>query len=62
MFLCNIFLHVDIESAGTKFLLLFVCKNVLQFWLCYIRKMVQFHVLDLVSCLTVHFTLPELGL
>ncbi len=23
-------------------------KNVLQFWLCYIRKMVQFHVLDLI--------------
>ncbi len=24
-------------------------KNVLQFWLCYIRKMVQFHVVDLIK-------------
>ncbi len=31
-------------------------KNVLQFWLCYVRKMVQFHVLDLVSSLTGHIS------
>ena len=31
-------------------------KNVLQFWLCYIRKMVQFQVLDLIFFLTGHFT------
>ncbi len=34
-------------------------KNVLQFWLCYIRKMVQLQVLDLIFSLTGHFILPK---
>ena len=37
-------------------------KNVLQFWLCYIEKMVQFHVLDLIFSLTEHFTRPVLAI
>ncbi len=37
-------------------------KNVLQFWMSYIRTMSQFRVLDLISFLTGHFPQPILSL
>ena len=47
-----------VEARGAILSISFWGKNVLQFWLCYIGKMVQFHVLDLIFSLTGHFTTP----
>ncbi len=55
----SLILHTPFILSGEIHALLGWSKNVLQFWLCYIRKMVQLQVLDLIFSLTGHFTLSE---
>ncbi len=59
--------HPKSDKLPRFLIKLTLSKNVLQFWLCYIRKMVQFHVLGLILSLTGtgatgHFTLPEMAI